>query len=52
LSEESAYLHLRNQSRRLSRPMKELAEALILAEDLSRHAGASGAAAGPAAESE
>jgi uroporphyrinogen-III synthase len=34
LTEEEAYLHLRNQSRRLRRPMRELAEALILAEDL------------------
>jgi signal transduction protein with GAF and PtsI domain len=34
LSEEEAYLRLRNQSRRLRRPMKELAEAIILAEDL------------------
>lgn len=52
LSEEAAYLHLRNQSRRLSRPMKELAEALILAEDLSRHTGASGAGADPEGEGE
>jgi two-component system, response regulator PdtaR len=36
LSEEEAYLRLRNESRRLRRPMKELAEAIILAEDLSR----------------
>jgi signal transduction protein with GAF and PtsI domain len=36
LSEEDAYLRLRNQSRRLRRPMKELAEAIILAEDLNR----------------
>ncbi len=36
LSEEEAYLRLRNQSRRLRRPMKELAEALILAEDMNR----------------
>ena len=36
LSEEEAYLRLRNQSRRLRRPMKELAEAVILAEDLDR----------------
>ena len=38
LSEEEAYLRLRNESRRLRRPMKELAEAIILAEDLSRKA--------------
>jgi two-component system, response regulator PdtaR len=36
ISEEEAYLRLRNQSRRLRRPMKELAEAIILAEDLGR----------------
>jgi uroporphyrinogen-III synthase len=36
LTEEEAYLRLRNESRRLRRPMKELAEAIILAEDLSR----------------
>ncbi len=39
ISEEEAYLRLRNQSRRLRRPMKELAEAIILAEDLGRAAG-------------
>jgi len=39
LSEEDAYLRLRNQSRRLRRPMKELAEAIILAEDLNRQSG-------------
>jgi uroporphyrinogen-III synthase len=36
ISEEEAYLRLRNQSRRLRRPMKELADAIILAEDLGR----------------
>jgi uroporphyrinogen-III synthase len=36
ISEEEAYLRLRNQSRRLRRPMKDLAEAIILAEDLGR----------------
>jgi uroporphyrinogen-III synthase len=36
ISEEEAYLRLRNESRRLRRPMKDLAEAIILAEDLSR----------------
>jgi uroporphyrinogen-III synthase len=36
LTEESAYLQLRNESRRMRRPMKELAEAIILAEDLAR----------------
>ena len=36
LSEEEAYLRLRNESRRMRRPMRDLAEAIILAEDLSR----------------
>src|SRR5574340_129694 len=35
LSEEDAYLRLRNQSRRLRRPMRELAEALILADEMN-----------------
>ena len=35
-AEEEAYLRLRNESRRLRRPMKDLAEAIILAEDLAR----------------
>lgn len=39
LSEEEAYLRLRNESRRLRRPMRDLAEAIILAEDLSRKSG-------------
>lgn len=34
ISEEEAYLRLRNQSRRLRRPMKELAEAIILSDDI------------------
>jgi uroporphyrinogen-III synthase len=38
LTEEEAYLRLRNESRRLRRPMRDLAEAIILAEDLSRKA--------------
>lgn len=38
LTEEEAYLRLRNESRRLRRPMRELAEAIILAEDLARKA--------------
>jgi uroporphyrinogen-III synthase len=38
ITEEEAYLRLRNQSRRLRRPMKELAEAIILSEDLNRDA--------------
>ncbi|MGH9640701.1 MAG: ANTAR domain-containing protein, partial [Bryobacteraceae bacterium] len=36
MSEEEAYLRLRNESRRSRRPMRELAEAIILAEELSR----------------
>jgi two-component system, response regulator PdtaR len=36
LTEEEAYLRLREQSRRLRRPMKELAEAIILNEELER----------------
>lgn len=36
LTEEEAYLRLRNESRRLRRPMKDLADAIILAEDLAR----------------
>lgn len=40
LTEEEAYLRLRNESRRMRRPMKDLAEAIILAEDVNR-AGAS-----------
>jgi signal transduction protein with GAF and PtsI domain len=38
LTEEESYLRLRNESRRLRRPMRDLAEAIILAEDLSRKA--------------
>ncbi len=36
LSEEEAYLRLRNESRRLRRPMRDLAEAIIMAEELAR----------------
>jgi uroporphyrinogen-III synthase len=36
LTEEAAYLRMRNESRRLRKPMKELADAIILAEELSR----------------
>ena len=35
LTEEAAYLRLRNESRRLRRPMRDLAEAIILAEDIA-----------------
>jgi len=36
ITEEQAYLDLRSESRRLRRPMRELAEAIILAEELHR----------------
>ena len=39
LTEEEAYLKLRNESRRMRRPMKELAEAIILGEEARRKAG-------------
>ena len=40
LTEAEAYLRLRNESRRLRRPMRELAEAVILADDLETKKGA------------
>ncbi len=40
LTEEEAYLRLRNESRRSRRPMRELAQAIIMAENLGRNAGA------------
>jgi uroporphyrinogen-III synthase len=43
LTEEEAYLRLRNESRRLRRPMRDLAEAIILTEELSRKAAEPGA---------
>ncbi len=36
LSEEEAYLRLRDQSRNMHRPMKELADAIILLEELGK----------------
>jgi len=36
ISEEQAYLDLRRESRRLRRPMRDLAEAIVLAEELHR----------------
>ena len=42
ISEEDAYFRLRNQSRRLRRPMRDLAEAIILSEDLDRETPAAG----------
>jgi len=46
LTEEEAYLRLRNESRRLRRPMRDLAEAVILADELNRKRGTDGLAAG------
>jgi GAF domain-containing protein len=46
LTEEEAYLRLRNESRRLRRPMRDLAEAVILADDLEKQKNAR--ATGPA----
>lgn len=45
LTEEEAYLRLRNESRRVRRSMRDLAEAVILADDLNRKNGAKGAPA-------
>jgi GAF domain-containing protein len=42
LTEEEAYLRLRNESRRLRRSMRDLAEAVILADDLNRKDGTPG----------
>jgi GAF domain-containing protein len=39
VTEEDAYLKLRNESRRLRRPMRELAEAVILADELEKQKG-------------
>jgi GAF domain-containing protein len=36
LTEEQAYLDMRSESRRLRRPMRDLAEAIIMAEELHR----------------
>jgi GAF domain-containing protein len=36
VTEEEAYLNMRRESRRLRRPMRELAEAIVLAEELHR----------------
>jgi GAF domain-containing protein len=36
ITEEQAYLDMRSESRRLRRPMRELAEAIVLAEELHR----------------
>ena len=38
LTEEQAYLQLRNESRRLRRPMKDLAEAIVFTEELNKRA--------------
>lgn len=42
LTEEEAYTRLRNESRRLRRPMRELAEAVILADDVERRGATAG----------
>jgi uroporphyrinogen-III synthase len=42
ITEEEAYLRLRSQSRRVRRPMKEIAQSVIYSEDLARGAEASG----------
>ena len=44
ISEEEAYLRLRNESRRLRRPMRDLAEAIILTDDVARNREAGGKA--------
>jgi len=36
LSEAQAYLRLRNESRRLRKPMAELAQAIVLADNMGR----------------
>src|SRR5207249_6188803 len=36
MTEEQAYLDLRSESRRLRRPMRDLAEAIVLAEEMHR----------------
>jgi len=45
LTEEEAYLRLRNESRRLRRSMRDLAEAVILADDLNKKDGTAKVAA-------
>ncbi len=40
ISEEEAYLTLRNESRRMRKPMAELAQAILLAENVGRNEGA------------
>jgi GAF domain-containing protein len=39
MTEEQAYLDLRSESRRLRRPMRDLAEAIILADELHKRSG-------------
>ena len=36
ITEEDAYLKLRNESRRLRRPMRDLADAVILSDELEK----------------
>lgn len=52
LTEREAYQRLRNESRRQRRPMRELAEALIMTEELATKTRESGSAARPTEESE
>lgn len=48
LTEEAAYLRLHNESRRLRRPMRDLAEAIILAEDVGSASGTKAGGGEPA----
>lgn len=50
LTEEEAYLRLRNESRRLRRPMRDLAEAVIMADEMNRKDGDKIVAAPPERE--
>ncbi len=50
LTEEEAYLRLRNESRRLRRPMRDLAEAVILADDMNKKGGEKSIAASTTGE--
>ena len=48
ITEEDAYLKLRNESRRLRRPMRDLADAVILSDELEKQRSAPGTPAKPA----
>jgi uroporphyrinogen-III synthase len=41
LSEEEAYLTLQRQSRQMRKPMREIAEAIVLSEEIKRTQGKS-----------